>query len=295
LDIYSEEENMLLNLENGSTKRSTKPRKTMSVHEMRDLLGIKKTESYWLIHKNYFETKLVAGKMRVDIASFEKWYANQFKHKKVNGEAPGRELKEKVYSFQEASNILGIGSHILYEIWKSEGRRYIVVDFVMYIPKEEFEAWYEGQDTYKKEEIALTIEDMKKNYVPIEEAAQRLNISLEEMKAMTLSRRNPIFHLRRFNNKKWISKRSLKLYINKHKQPENNISKEEVPTKPTTSMESRECISRQEAADLAGVSVSTITKWIQCGNFPGKHTRKVLRIPRVEFMEWLDKKEKGEG
>ena len=27
--------------------------------------------------------------------SFEKWYANQVKHKKVNGEAPGKELKKK--------------------------------------------------------------------------------------------------------------------------------------------------------------------------------------------------------
>ena len=32
------------------------------------------------------------GQMRVDIASFEKWYANQVKHKKVNGAEPGAEL-----------------------------------------------------------------------------------------------------------------------------------------------------------------------------------------------------------
>ena len=54
-------------------------KRTMSVPEMRKLLGIKKTESYWLVHKNYFKTELINGTMRVDIASFEKWYANQTK------------------------------------------------------------------------------------------------------------------------------------------------------------------------------------------------------------------------
>ena len=45
-------------------------KRTMSVPEMRKLLGIKKTESYWLVHKNYFKTELINGTMRVDIASF---------------------------------------------------------------------------------------------------------------------------------------------------------------------------------------------------------------------------------
>ena len=49
---------------------------TMSVPEMRRLLGVKKTESYWLVHRNFFETRIIDGIMRVDIASFEKWYAN---------------------------------------------------------------------------------------------------------------------------------------------------------------------------------------------------------------------------
>ena len=59
-----------------------KSKKTMSVPEMRRLLGLKKTDSYWLVHRNFFQTYIVNGQMRVDIASFEKWYANQVKHKK---------------------------------------------------------------------------------------------------------------------------------------------------------------------------------------------------------------------
>ena len=40
------------------------------------MLGLCKTESYWLIKKNYFKTILVGNTMRVMIDSFEEWYAN---------------------------------------------------------------------------------------------------------------------------------------------------------------------------------------------------------------------------
>ena len=88
-----------------------------TVQELQEILGVsrptvynllKKTDRYWLVHKNVFESKEIAGKMRINIASFEKWYANQVKYRKVVGEAPGKELREKSYSFKEAANILGI-------------------------------------------------------------------------------------------------------------------------------------------------------------------------------------------
>lgn len=42
--------------------------------------------------QEFFKTEIINGQMRVDLESFEKWYANQVKHKKVNGEDPGAEL-----------------------------------------------------------------------------------------------------------------------------------------------------------------------------------------------------------
>ena len=54
---------------------------------------IKNTDRYWLVHKNVFESKEIAGKIRINIASFEKWYANQIKYHKVTGEEPGKKLK----------------------------------------------------------------------------------------------------------------------------------------------------------------------------------------------------------
>ena len=72
-------------------------RTSMSVPEMGRMLGLGKTESYWLIKKNYFKTILVGNTMRVMIDSFEEWYANQFKYQKVDGTPPGEELKKTTY------------------------------------------------------------------------------------------------------------------------------------------------------------------------------------------------------
>lgn len=46
-------------------------RKTMTVPQMRKMLGLKKTESYWLVHRNFFETDIVNSHMMIDVESFE--------------------------------------------------------------------------------------------------------------------------------------------------------------------------------------------------------------------------------
>ena len=54
-------------------KRVPSPeKKYMSVAEMGRLLGLKKTDRSWLVHKNFFKTEVIFGKMRVELESFEK-------------------------------------------------------------------------------------------------------------------------------------------------------------------------------------------------------------------------------
>ena len=88
----------------------------MSVKEMGDLLGIRKTDRYWLVHKNVFETSTIRGKMWVNIESFEKWYANQVKYRKVTGEEPGLELKEWSLSPRDIAQLLEIPEYRAYEL-----------------------------------------------------------------------------------------------------------------------------------------------------------------------------------
>ena len=58
-------------------------KKTMSVRETGRVLGLGKTESYWLVKKGFFEVIMVGGKMRVVIESFEAWYEGQTHYRKV--------------------------------------------------------------------------------------------------------------------------------------------------------------------------------------------------------------------
>ncbi len=294
MDYSMEEQDIKTRLEQFQANKDPRLKNTMSVPEMRRLLGLKKTESYWLVHRNFFETKIIDGKMRVDLESFEKWYANQVKHKKVNGEEPGAELMKTSYSFQDAANLLGINSANLYEIWKKKNLKTITVDFVKRIPIEIFEQWYENQIMYQKVDKMPTITDLEADYIPLQDAADLLEITKEKLSVITrASRFKDMFEIRVFENKKWISKKSFQQFLNAQNvyQVEKE-SEEELPAKEAT-METKEFISRQEAAALAGVTSATITKWVQLERFPCVGAGRVLRIYRNEFLQWLKEYQEG--
>lgn len=125
---------------------------SMSVREMGRLLGLGKTDSYWLIKKNYFEIRLVAGKMRVMVDSFEKWYAGQFHYKKVNGDVPGTKWADSM-SVPEMAKLLGIKDGSAYSlIYRKhfQSVKTTTINDIIRIDKTSFEEWYAKQTHYKK-------------------------------------------------------------------------------------------------------------------------------------------------
>lgn len=121
---------------------------SMSVREMGQSLGLKKVESYWLVKKNLFEVRIVAGKMRVMIASFDDWYAGQFHYKKVNGELPGAKWTSSTLSVTEVSKILGIAEATVYDVFK---KGYFItrkVDNRTRVDRASFEEWFSNQSRY---------------------------------------------------------------------------------------------------------------------------------------------------
>lgn len=275
-------------------------RRTMSVPEMRKLLGLKKTESYWLVHRKFFKTETIGGMMRIDLESFEKWYANQVKYKKAGGEEPGKELREKSYSFKKAANILGIHDCDLYNIWKNEKLEYITVDFVRRIPVDIFEKWYADQDIYCKVTHIPTAEELEKNYICLQDAADLLGISREKLaKIARCEEIGRLLDSTICNNKRWITRKSFQLFLNAQnvyhimddgdKQKETQMSRE----KDALALEIKEYITRQDAAELAGVNVSTVTKWMQSGEFLCIGAGKVLRVHRQQFLNWLNENREG--
>lgn len=125
-------------------------KKSMSVREMRRLLGLGKTEAYWLVKKNYFDTVIIAGKMRVMIESFENWYANQLHYKKIIGEAPGKNWTSITMSIQEIASLLGIAEGTLYDLMKKKPFKTVKVGMYTRIYIDSFEDWYNSQSHYKK-------------------------------------------------------------------------------------------------------------------------------------------------
>lgn len=276
-----------------SAEQKLTRRSTMSVPEMRKLLGLKKTDSYWLVHKNFFKTEVIGGMMWIDLVSFEKWYANQVKYKKVDGEEPGKELREKSYSFKEAANILGIHDCDLYDIWKNEKLEYITVDFVRRIPVDIFEKWYADQDVYRKVPHIPTAEELENDYICLQDAADLLGISREKLAKIARSEEiGRLLDSTICNNKRWITRKSFQLFLNAQ-NVYYILDDGDEQEKDTVSLEIKEYISRQEAAELAGVSVSTVTKWMQSGEFQCVGAGKVLRVHRQQFLNWLNEHREG--
>lgn len=135
-------------------------KKSMSVPEMRRILGLGKTESYWLVKKNYFEVIVIAGKMRIMVDSFEEWYAHQLHYKKVDGTPQGSYWRAITMSVQETADLLGINPATLYELLKKRPFKTVKVGMYLRIYKDSFEEWYNSQTQYKKVSVHKEVADV---------------------------------------------------------------------------------------------------------------------------------------
>ena len=160
---------------------SEEKRTTMSVAEMGQMLGLGKTEPYWLVHKNCFETIRVNGKMRVVIDSFEKWYANQIKHKKVDGTPPGEELRANSYSVKELAQMLSIDDSSVYYLIKRDQIPTFKVDTWMRIRKDDFNRWYASQNKHRTQEDRERDAEREAETLTMPEMATELYIERNEV------------------------------------------------------------------------------------------------------------------
>ena len=157
---------------------------TISVPEMTRLLGLKKTEGYWLVHKNCFQTVSIAGQMRIVLSSFEDWYANQTHYKKIDGSAPGSEVESISYSIKDLSELLNISDDSVYELLERESIPVIMVSNQKRVKKRIFHKWLSQQSHYRTPQQRAA--DSK---------AKKASMSLPEMGRMICLNRNQAYHL----------------------------------------------------------------------------------------------------
>lgn len=153
-----------------------KKKTTMSVPEMQRLLGLGKTDAYWLVKKQCFETAIINGKIRIIIDSFEHWYARQVKHKKVHGPPPGKVLRAESYSPQELAEELGIGFSTIYDIIQRYNIKTFKVDSWLRISKRDFLDWYKTQTRYRTRADRARDAALEAQTMTMPEVAQILGI-----------------------------------------------------------------------------------------------------------------------
>ena len=234
-------------------KRVPSPeKKYMSVAEMGRLLGLKKTDRYWLVHKNFFKTEVILGKMRVELESFEKWYANQIKYHKVTGEEPGLELKQHSYSPKDIAEILQISEWQVYEEMKKADVEYILVDYWKRYPKEAFDAWYRNQIRFRNAEDREKVRGIVEGSMRMPEMVKKEdNRSIETYRRAVQDRDG---HTKNIGNDEYLTVK--------------------------------------EAALLAGINPATVHKWIKKGKIEAVQSSKTVRIPRQAFENWLQSRKK---
>ena len=301
-------------------------RRKMTVKEMAELLGLRKTESYWLVHKNVFETSEIAGKMWVDVPSFEKWYANQIKYRKVTGEEPGKELKEWSYSVRDLSELLGISESAVYEMIKTKQIETVTVDYWMRIPKDSFRTWYESQDHYRTADDRKKEKTLRDSSISLPQMAHLLGISRARVYQILKSRKYAGFlEVIELAGGPRVTKKSFSTFLSaqddyklvsslqnsslQHKKPlektrpdkdsHDNSSgsdpceaggKDLSPTPETTpasGTQGPEYLTLTEAAAIADISRQAVMKLASYGYFGCQKYGRLIRINKKELEEWL--------
>ena len=197
-----------------------KEKTTMSVPEMQRMLGLKKTDAYWLVHKKVFDTILVEKKMRVVLASFEKWYANQLRHSKVNGPPPGAELRAYSIAVKEMAELLGVSDDAAYAIIKREQIETFEAEHRKRIRKDVFEKWYQGQGKYRtaenrerdkvvEKQPPLMVDPDKQSY-GVREAAMLLGCTEQAIRRMI---RAGELEARKYGNRYLIARSEIEWWI----------------------------------------------------------------------------------
>lgn len=302
---------------------STQSKATMSVRTMGRLLGLKKVESYWLVHKGYFETIQVSGRMRVVIDSFEEWYAGQIRYHKISGAPPGENLRKESYSVRDIAEILGLSESHVYDLIIQHGIPTIAVQGWKRVTKQDFDKWYAGQTRYR------TKEDREKDYF-----CEETSMSMPEMARLLDVPRKTVYTI--LENKygrenleviviagqKRITKKSFeKWYAGQsvYLKPEDRIFHPEAKNihyadcltggdakkpsrgekagkKPRNIMTEAEYLTPQDIAYLAGVETRSVYRWVREGKLPLiRISKKINKIPRREAEQFLLSRIKGQA
>lgn len=271
---------------------------TMSVSEMRQILGLKKTDSYWLVHRQLFETVLVAGKMRVVLESFEHWYTNQVKYKKVAGPPPGAELKAYSYSIPEIATLLGVCDSTVYEIIKRDKLETFEVASWRRVRKVDFNAWYRAQTKYRTADDRARDAVLEEESMTMPEMARLLLITRKEVYRILYGKNANRFEFITIANRRRVTKKSFerwyagqskyrKLCDRTPEEVEKMEREKQEAEHPELKIDvNKAAFTLQEAAVLLDITYQEVRALIGEGTLEAKKYGVKYLIPR-EDIKWF--------
>lgn len=262
------------------------------------------------MHKEFFDTILVNGKMRVVIDSFEYWYAGQVKYRKVNGNPPGQRLMQESYSARDIGRMLGISEQYSYEVMKEAGIKPVLVDYWQRFPKKDFDEWHAGQSRFRNTEDRLRDAEIEENSMSMPDMARLLDVPRSVVyKILRNSPGREILEVITIADRKRITKESFErwcssqtVYLKPEDQPKgvprkyptykDSLTKKKVVTdkgvREVHSSGNPDYLTVSEAALIARCSTVRIHMWIKNDRFPVlRLPGRVIRIPKSEFEEFL--------
>ena len=284
-------------------------RETMSVSEMRQLLGLRRTASYWLANRNCFETVHINGKIRIYKNSFEEWYANQIKYKKTCGPPPGEKLKETSYSVPDIADLLGINEQSIYDRIHSGFLESFLVDGWIRVPKVSFDRWYRSQQKFRTPEDRLRDAEIEADTISMPDMARLLGTHRNNVYSI-LSSQKECFEFVTVAAQKRVTKESFeKWYCSQskyHKVMEASVTDIQRDT------DSNECAAVSDSEDeliqvqiapepgydkpyytvdeiqqILGLHKNTAYVLIRKEEFKVIRAGKSLLIPKANFDDWL--------
>lgn len=262
-----------------------KKKTTMSVPEMQRLLGLGKTDAYWLVKKQCFETAIINGKIRIIIDSFEHWYARQVKHKKVHGPPPGKVLRAESYSPQELAEELGIGFSTIYDIIQRYNIKTFKVDSWLRISKRDFLDWYKTQTRYRTRADRARDAALEADTLTMPAVARLLQIPRKDVYTILLyGKDRHQFEFVTIGDRRRVTKASFERWYS----GQNKFCKTgNTPPRSCNEIDqTKSAFSMREAAILLHITYNDVRQMIQSGELAAEKCGAKYLISRDE-IQWI--------
>ncbi len=286
-------------------------RKSFTVSELRKMLGIQKTESYWILKHRKIETVRINGRIRILQSSFDKWYANQTKYHIIGGPEPGAELRANSYSPKDLMEILDVSEYVAYTLIAKGCFETFTADYTIRVTKESFDRWYASQDKYR-------LADDRRNDLPTITSTY----SLQDIQKMLGVHRNTVYYIlerhkdafevRTVAGRKRVmissfdrwyhsqSRYAIKEAVATELEPvysdvpagmdENTLAVSEAAVRPEKPLE-KEIYRLEDLMELLQISRKAAYKLIQSGELLAVKAGKAYLIPASEYQRFAQRRE----